>query len=272
MEENNEEKVDIVNVNQNNEEDKFEIEKEVKIKGNKKKIIIVSIIILTILIMIGGFLFYKHITQKGRIEFILVDQKDLPVIGAKVELKNANGKNIGSVNSGADGKINYYNVRAGDYILEIVEMPEGYEIEEKSKIVNISVIDNSTTYVKMTGKRNIGYLKVVVTDELDNLMEGVEVIISNIYGEFITSKETNEDGAIYHSFVEDGMYYFNLSINQEIASRYQLDTTLYRITVDDENKTFIKELKIKKDDIENVIAEEYKDTINKENVVMDNKN
>lgn len=254
-------------VNEEIKQDEVEVEKEVKTKNGKKKTIISVIIILLLLLVIGGLLYYRYITQTGRIELVLVDQNDLPVIGAEINLKKANGKNIGNVDTGADGKIKYYKVREGDYILEIIDMPEGYEVEDNSKIANISVEDNSTTYVKMTGERNIGYLKVTVSDENENVMKDVKVNIYDEEGFLLVSHTTNDDGTIYNVFPEEGIYHFDLAQNQDIISKYQLDTTMYRITVDDLNKTFIKEIKVKKDNIENVVAEESKNTTNVENVV-----
>lgn len=258
--------------NEKKDEKKF----EVKVDENKGKFgkikIVIGILVLLLVVIAGivGVKFYLNSNAKtGRIEFVIVDQTEIPVVGAEINLAKENGEDIGTVKSGADGKINYYNVKEGNYVINVINMPEGYEIDENAKDVNIEVQENTTTEIEIKGKRNIGALKVIVKDENDNLMEGVEVNFCNVKGELIEKLVTDENGVDYKVIPEEGVYYFDLATSQEITGSYLIDTTLYRINIDETNKTFIKELKVKKDLIENVIAEEAKDLVT-ENVVAAN--
>ena len=257
--------------NEKKDEKKFEVKAD-ESRANKGKAKMVIGILIALLVLIAVIVGVKFcLTQNGeagRIEFTLVDQSEFPIVGAEINLSKENGDNIGKVKSGADGKINYYNVKDGKYVIDVINMPEGYEIAEEFKNVDITVEDEKTTNVTLTGKRNIGALKIVVKDQDDKLMENIEVNFSNDLGVFIDKLVTNEDGVIYYTIPENGLYHFDLATNQEIAGRYLIDTTLYRIVVDDENKTFVKELRVKEDVIENVIAEESKNIV-AENVVTE---
>lgn len=197
----------------------------------------IYIIIVLALIILGIFIYNIFSNQTGRIEFILKDQANQPVIGATVNLRKASGKDIGTVQTGKDGKITYYKVRKGEYIIEITELPEGYGIKgDKAFDVDVKTGETSSLTKKCT--RAGGNLTVAIFDNNKVAMEGIKLNIYDEEGYLLSSYVSDNEGKIYHTFLEDGVYYFKQDEEQEIENKENLDFTMYKITIDDENKTF----------------------------------
>lgn len=76
-------------------------------------------------------------TTKGRIELIVADKNNSPVAGSIFNLIDSYGNNLMEVKSGKDGVVDFYSVPEGVYTLEQISAPEGYEIKEQSKKVNV---------------------------------------------------------------------------------------------------------------------------------------
>lgn len=87
---------------------------------------------------------WSKTTTLGRIELIVADKKNSPVTGSVFNLIDSNGNFIMEVKTGKDGVVDFYSVPEGDYTLEQISAPEGYEIKEKSKKVTIVAGELST--------------------------------------------------------------------------------------------------------------------------------
>lgn len=87
----------------------------------------------------------------GTIDLTVIDNEDNPVVGARFALKSREGKTYGEIERGTDGKIMFYGVPEGEYILEQISVPEGYKLSETAK--NITVNGGKTTVLTFTDKK-----------------------------------------------------------------------------------------------------------------------
>ena len=176
---------------------------------------------------------WEKITTLGKIELIKVDQDEEPVVGAKFALKDFEGNVLGEVETGTDGKVMFYNVPVGDYILEEISAPEGYAIKDKSQ--NVTVVGGETTTVKFINERLTGKLVITKVDDANKPLANVTFEIYDEEGYVMDTITTVENGKASSKNLDYGTYYF-----KEISAPegYIMDETLYRFKLDEENRTF----------------------------------
>ena len=176
---------------------------------------------------------WEKITTLGKIELIKVDQDEEPVVGAKFALKDFDGNVLGEVETGTDGKVMFYNVPVGDYILEEISAPEGYAIKDKSQ--NVTVVGGETTTVKFINERLTGKLVITKVDDANKPLANVTFEIYDEEGYVMDTITTDENGKASSKNLDYGTYYF-----KEISAPegYIMDETLYRFKLDEENRTF----------------------------------
>lgn len=208
---------------------------------NKKKICLILLLVL-IVILVGVFVYIKFFKCTGRIELYLHDSSELPVRNANVALKKENGDVIGEVKTGQDGKITYYNVKADSYIIEVLEVPEGYEIEME-KEHKLEVLKSKITTIDIECKRTVAVLAVTIVNSNDEPIKGVTLDVYDEEGYKLHTIDSDADGKVYVEFPEDGVYYFRQSEEQEDMETENLDMTMYKIVVDKDNRTFYKTIK-----------------------------
>ena len=176
---------------------------------------------------------WEKITTLGKIELVKVDQDDEPVVGAKFALKDYEGNVLGEVETGTDGKVMFYNVPVGDYILEEISAPEGYAIKDKSQ--NVTVVGGETSTVKFVNERLTGKLVITKVDDANKPLANVTFEIYDEEGYVMDTITTDENGKASSKNLDYGTYYF-----KEISAPegYIMDETLYRFKLDEENRTF----------------------------------
>lgn len=96
---------------------------------------------------------WSTIVTIGKIEVTVEDNENNPVVGARIALKSSEGKTYGEVESGTDGKIMFYSVPVGEYVLEQVEVPEEYEVTQIEKAKKITVNGGKTTILTFVDKK-----------------------------------------------------------------------------------------------------------------------
>lgn len=88
----------------------------------------------------------ETLTTLGRIELIVVDENNNPVVGSVFNLIDEYNNCLLEVQSRSDGVIDFYSVPVGDYTIKQISAPKGYEIKESSK--KVTVIGGELTTVK----------------------------------------------------------------------------------------------------------------------------
>ena len=94
---------------------------------------------------------WEKTSTLGKITLNCVDEDGNPVVGATFELLDYEENVLGEIETGTDGKVTFYSVPVGSYILREKEAPEGYKIAKKTK--NLTVEPNETTKVKFVNSK-----------------------------------------------------------------------------------------------------------------------
>ena len=219
---------------------------------DKKKIIgVIAIIvaILAIAVTIGMY-FYRNAkleekkeTAKGKIELIVTDQNKVPANeAATFELKQVfsedNKQSVMEITPRKDGVVDFYDVPEGEYELEIVKVKEGYTFAEDKKVQQFHVTANQINTINWSCTREGRLLQVTTVDKEKNPIPDVKIDLYDKEGVYMLTGKTNAEGKTYFNLEEDGEYYFQLDKDCEKAKEYQLDETLYKVTIDAENPTF----------------------------------
>ena len=96
---------------------------------------------------------WSTVTTIGTLELECVDEDDNPVVGATFELLSTEGKVYDELDTGTDGKIMFYGMPVGKYIVREKNVPDGYEIQKKSKTVTIKAAKITTVkFINSTTK------------------------------------------------------------------------------------------------------------------------
>ena len=177
---------------------------------------------------------WEKVNTYGIIELVKSDQDNEPVVGAKFRLQKEDGTVIGDLETGTDGKITFYKVPEGNYILTEISAPEGYVIKEKSK--NVTVVGGQTTHVEFTNERITGKLLITKIDDANKPLENVKFNIYDSEGYLVTSVVTDSQGKATVN-IDYGTYYFQ---EVEVPYGYEIDDTMYKFSVTEENRIFYK--------------------------------
>lgn len=222
---------------------------------DKKKIIgVIAIIvaILAIAVTIGMY-FYRNAkpeekkeTAKGRIELIVTDQNKVPANeAATFELKQVfsedNKQSVMEITPRKDGVVDFYDVPEGEYELEVIEEKEGYTFADNNKVKRFYLAAGKGKTITWPCKRSIGLLMVTVVDKQNTPIKDMEIELIG-EDEYIRQTDTTDsDGKAYFHIQDEGTYYFRQNPDCEKAKEYELDESLYKVTIDAENLTFNKD-------------------------------
>lgn len=114
----------------------------------------------------------------------VTDDAGTAVSGAKVVLKDADGKQIGSTDTNDDGVYEFADIRPGEYLVEVVGT-EKYGAASETAQVEPAAKGNRDLRVS----RADGSVEVTVVDEDGNAIENAEVTISDVEGPLHTDAE-----------------------------------------------------------------------------------
>ncbi len=221
---------------------------------DKKKIIgVIAIIvaILAIAVTIGMY-FYRNAkpeekeeTKKGTVELFVKDQENFPARAAIFQLSQVysedNKQKIMEVTPGDDGVVNFYDVPEGEYELEVIEEKEGYTFADNNKVKRFYLAAGKGKTITWPCKRSIGLLMVTVVDKQNTPIKDMEIELIG-EDEYIRQTDTTDsDGKAYFHIQDEGTYYFRQNPDCEKAKEYELDESLYKVTIDAENLTFNKD-------------------------------
>lgn len=127
-----------------------------------------------------------------------------PLSGVKFLVEKQNGEHIGEYTTDSTGTINVPTLEPDWYIVRELKTKDGYILDETPKTVEVK--KSVPTVVTFTNKPLSG-IKIIKTDsETGKPLEGVEFSISKMNGEKIGSFQTDKEGMVYVSNLEDGYY------------------------------------------------------------------
>lgn len=166
-----------------------------------------------------------------------VDQSSGEVLaGAKFQVRYLSGISgtggtvIGEYTTSANGTIVLNRLKAGTYVIEEIQSPNGYEITEPAKTVYLSGEEQTVVSVEFTDKK-IGAGEIIKVDaETGKRLKGAEFELRKMNGEIIGQFTTDENGVIHFDDLRDGWYQ---ATETKAPKGYILDTTPHNFEVKD---------------------------------------
>jgi uncharacterized repeat protein (TIGR01451 family) len=149
-----------------------------------------------------------------------------PLAGAAFSVTKADGQNIGTFRTGADGKVLIPDLTEGAYIVGEVSAPDGYQLDEMPK--NVTVDSGRLAIVEFTNKPYSG-IEIIKTDAITHEpLAGASFTVERANGEQIGIYRTDSAGKIVVPGLSEGSYI----VAETIApTGYRLDETPKTVTV-----------------------------------------
>ncbi len=127
-----------------------------------------------------------------------------PLVGAKFFVEKQNGEHVGEYTTDNTGTVLLPTLTPDWYVVRETKAPEGYILDETPKTVEVKT--NVPTVVTFENKALSG-IKIIKTDsETGKPLEGVSFAVSKMNGEKIGTFQTDKEGMVYISNLEDGYY------------------------------------------------------------------
>lgn len=147
--------------------------------------------------------------QQGKIKLIKTDDTsdENRLEGAKFDVKDEDGTVVDTLVTDENGEATSIDLDVGDYTLEEVEAPYGYELSQGQNFT-ITVEADSTKTIKITNKQLKGSITILKVDEDGNAItsEDATFIIRDKDGNEVANGTTDADGKIVFDNLPVGEY------------------------------------------------------------------
>ena len=174
---------------------------------------------------------WEKVVTRGAIKIVKVDQDDQPVGGVTFKLiRTADSHEIGTLTTKTDGTAEFLNVPEGEYTIEEVEAPKGYEITTKTQ--NVTVVPSQTATVKFVNNRVAGKVLVTKIDDANKPIKDVTFKIYDADLHYVTSIVTDEEGK-GSAVLDYGYYYIQ---EASVPAGYIMDDKVYDFTLSAEKQ------------------------------------
>lgn len=154
-----------------------------------------------------------------------------PLAGAKFKVTTADGTVVGNANgefiTDSNGEILIPNVKPDSYVVTEIQAPEGYEISEEAKTIQVGT-DGGTYQLRFADRALNGLVISKIDEETREPIKNVTFEVSKMNGERISTYRTDSDGKIALSNLESGWY---TVIETKAAKGYALDSEPKHIEV-----------------------------------------
>lgn len=154
-----------------------------------------------------------------------------PLAGAKFKVTTADGTVVGNANgefiTDSNGEILIPNVKPDSYVVTEIQAPEGYEISEEAKTIQVGT-DGGTYQLRFADRALNGLVISKIDEETREPIKNVTFEVSKMNGERIGTYRTDSDGKIALSNLESGWY---TVIETKAAKGYALDSEPKHIEV-----------------------------------------
>ena len=127
-----------------------------------------------------------------------------PLSGVQFLVEKQNGEHMGEYTTDSTGTINVPTLEPDWYIVRELKTKDGYILDETPKTVEVK--KSVPTVVTFTNKPLSGIKIIKTNSETGEPLEGVTFAISKMNGEKIGNFQTDKEGMIYISNLENGYY------------------------------------------------------------------
>ncbi|HZW68156.1 MAG TPA: SpaA isopeptide-forming pilin-related protein [Pseudogracilibacillus sp.] len=152
---------------------------------------------------------YVKYPPKGTIKIIKVDADDptITLADASFVIKDETGEVVNTIVTGSNGEAISKPLAIGNYTVEEVKAPHGYEILPDQKL-NVSVVANETSVIRIENKKLQGSIKVVKVnaDNHEEKLSGASFQLLDDKGNLVSEGETSANGEYVFENVPIGSY------------------------------------------------------------------
>ena len=174
----------------------------------------------------------------GKISILKVDSadKNVKLPGAVFEVKDSKGTVVDTITTGENGVGTSKELPYGNYTVEEVGAPSGYELLEESE--NVTISSNGET-IKLTFENSklLGLISIEKVDSGDSeiKLEGAEFKVINSNGEEVGNIVTGEDGKGSLGNLPYGEYTL---IETKAPDGYEISSDLIVVEVNSETEVY----------------------------------
>lgn len=166
-------------------------------------------------------------------------QTHVPLEGAVYKVTLSSGEVVRErLVTGEDGLASLTGLNPGTYVVEEIEAPKGYLLNDPPINKQTVYLQSGHTEVMLFRNEKPGGIAILKTDALTGApIKGAEFALSTMDDRLIKTYETGEDGYIRISDLEPGYYFVQ---ETKAPEGYLLDGTKHKVLVEDFKVTLVK--------------------------------
>lgn len=145
-------------------------------------------------------------TRMSSITIKTLDANQKPVPGVVVEVWEQNGVLVNTYTSDATGVIQTDHIPAGQYVLKVVFVPDGYTVNTTTGMqTTVELVNGIETTFKFNFAAK-GTLKIMSVNSKDQAIAGMRVTVTKVDGTQVGEYTTGKDGSALVENLESGWY------------------------------------------------------------------
>lgn len=143
-------------------------------------------------------------TALSSITITITDENTkLPIPGAVVEVWQQNGVLVNTYTADMTGVIQTDKIPAGQYVLKVVSVPDGYSVGVSEATVTLENGIETTYNFTVSAK---GTLKIMSVNSAEQAIAGMRVVVTTMDGSKVGEYTTNTNGSVIVNDLQAGWY------------------------------------------------------------------
>ena len=162
--------------------------------------------------------------SSGSLRVDATGNNDSAMAGVKFELKDSEGKTVGTYETAANGVVTIDKLAAGKYVVVETSCAAGYNIPEANKSVHVEIKSGSSASVTL---KHVAESNVTINVQDKNTHAGITGVTVEIWqqnGQLIKTLTSDSTGVLNFGGLANGFYVVKI-INADAITGYKAETT-----------------------------------------------
>lgn len=163
-------------------------------------------------------------TSSGSLRVDATGNNDSAMAGVKFELKDSEGKTVGTYETAANGVVTIDKLAAGKYVVVETSCAAGYNIPEANKSVHVEIKSGSSASVTL---KHVAESNVTINVQDKNTHAGITGVTVEIWqqnGQLIKTLTSDSTGVLNFGGLANGFYVVKIT-NADAITGYKAETT-----------------------------------------------